>query len=186
MTDKCSNRLKFHFIRNLTKKKLCPYAIENLHPALHSKMAPEPLFACQILRNNRLTWRTIPHSDDGLIRVIGLKLPYSEHALNLKKITQSIKPCNWLKKTSRWQTSMKTMSFLRREGAVATTSFLATRHIQRRQEGHTFAYLANSCCKLCTSRLHFCTFGSLARPDLSTTRTNHGGVGSWIMNNGIK
>ena len=44
--DKCSTRLKCHVERKLTKKKLCPFAIENLHPPMHSKMALEPLFAC--------------------------------------------------------------------------------------------------------------------------------------------
>ena len=109
MKDKCSTCLKFHFIRKLTNKKLCPFTIENLHPAPHSKMAPEPLFAGQILHNNSLTWRTIPHSENGPIRLISFKLPYSVHAVNFKKITQSIKPCNWPKKTPRWQTSMTTV-----------------------------------------------------------------------------
>ena len=54
MKDKCLIHLKFYFIRKLTTKKLCPFAIENLHPALHSKIAPEPLVACQILHNNSL------------------------------------------------------------------------------------------------------------------------------------
>ena len=86
MKDKCSTCLKFHFIRKLAKKKLCPFSIENLHLTPLSKMAPEPLFACQILHNNSLTWKTIPHVKNGLVRVICLKLPYSVHArAKLKK-----------------------------------------------------------------------------------------------------
>ena len=55
MKDKCSNCLIFHFIRKLTTKKLCPFAIENLNLPSHSKMAPGPLFEHQVLHNNSLT-----------------------------------------------------------------------------------------------------------------------------------
>ena len=64
MKDKCLTCLKFHFTGKLTKKKLCPFAIENLNSALHFKMAPElALFAHNFLHNYSLTGRTMPHSD---------------------------------------------------------------------------------------------------------------------------
>lgn len=40
---KCSTRRKFHLNTKLTWKKLCPFTIGNLHPALHSKIVPEPI-----------------------------------------------------------------------------------------------------------------------------------------------